>query len=842
MSQGIRPEACYGATWSRTRPPLGSGALGDPSRGRMLKYKILKRLGAGGMGEVYLAHDAEGDRDVAVKILQPQYSASSESRERFLREMKINAELDHPHIIRVFDYGESEGTLFFVMQYVQGQTLKEVVDQGPMDVHDAVDRVEEIAGALAYIHPRELIHRDLKPANIMLDTRGKAILLDFGLVKALAEVSLTTTGKVIGTPRYMAPEMMLTGKVDLRSDLYQLGCIFYELCTGVHAVPGKTRKEVAERSLYEVPRAPTEINPEIDPDLANLVLNCLEKNPAERYPDAPTLLADIQAYKEGKPVVRTGSGKPARERPRPRGRTQGQARVAPAGPPPAAPGPPPARRPTSGSTASQRAVSSSTDRPRVSGSSSLPPAPPGRGASLTGSLETRGMTLSADMLPAGAPLRRPQPRPENEIGPEGRAAGRQALLVGGGLTLVLVGILAVSLLRGPAFEARNLAVRALYAGADVSWESARAYPSRVEAWTDPATPRVFASEERGGLLHRVELRGLTPGRRVHYRVLFPDGTPGPEGEFEPLDLKPGAPRMVLKGAFLGQLDLDLGEVPVRVAASLRPSGAGYDSRQEWTRHEIPVELPGDGESVRVKLEAFQGPERRVELMPEVAFPGLKERVRALLDAPPGGQPGLWKHLVGPLREYFGDHARTDPLVKAWIFEALGGLRDRAARERAEGGDPGLDPDLALPRNFRPGDGLPGARSFPLQVEGSPPMIAFTDQAERASASRVHQLAGSVRGVPAGAANARGAAFAMRIPTVPREPSVLRIMLGNRITLSLYFGDPRATSETLAHSFDPRLLGTGGDLPVRLTFESLTGRPLGARGSLIVQDLELQILF
>ncbi|MCA9700963.1 MAG: serine/threonine protein kinase, partial [Myxococcales bacterium] len=128
------------------------------------RYTLERRLGSGSMGEVFLANDLENDRQVAVKILQSQYSASAESRDRFLREMKICASLEHPHIIRLHDYGESDGTLYFVMDLVEGRSLKEVVAEGPMDVHDAVDIAEAVADALAYIHPRDLIHRDLKPA------------------------------------------------------------------------------------------------------------------------------------------------------------------------------------------------------------------------------------------------------------------------------------------------------------------------------------------------------------------------------------------------------------------------------------------------------------------------------------------------------------------------------------------------------------------------------------------------------------------------------------------------------------------------------------------------------
>lgn len=813
---------------------MGQGIRATFARGTgpMLKYKVLNRLGAGGMGEVFLAADLEGDRKVAVKILQSQYSASAESRDRFLREMKVCAALEHPNIIKVHDYGESDGTLYFVMDYVDGRSLKEVVSEGAMDVHDAMDLAEAVADALAYIHPRDLIHRDLKPANIMLDRRGRPVLLDFGLVKALSEVSLTTTGKVIGTPRYMAPEMMLTGRVDLRSDIYQLGCILYELVTGEHAVPGKTRKEVAERSLYEVPAPPSSIRGEIDEDLENLLLNSLEKSPEERYPDAPSLLDDIRAWKGGAKVPRRGSGKPARERPRKRHRTtRAQALVASGNRPSPAP-------------AAAKSASASVSRSETSGSE---PRAGFRRSPTTGSLAALkesvdlagGMvastSLSTDQTTplSGGPGRALPPRPTTSAS-SGAVEGGRGSLVALGIAGTLGGLLLIYLVSttlGGGHVAHSIEISPLFAGAEITWISDRPYPSRVEVWSGSGAGRVVEDDSAQGLLHRVVVRGLSPGERASARILLPEGETADPVEFTVGDLAPTQPEVELVNAFQAEVRLVTGGAPAQLVAFLGRDEV-WRSSGPRKHHEIPVDLPVDGSSRLIRIEAERGPDDRVRAVPDVRVGGVRDRLAEALEAEGPARARALSDLAVPLRNFLAAD-RADPIVKASLYQALETLRDQ---EAAQGG--GLAESL-LPSSFQVITGLPGGQDFPAPLPA--PLVTFQDQYQGSSPARVRRLRATVSDVPAAASRARGAAIGVVLTAVPRRPSVLRIQLAGIGRLSLYFGR-EVVPGTYLHRFDPRLLGEGGELAVECSLESLTGAALPAGQSLILSGLKLVIQY
>ncbi len=207
------------------------------------RYAIQEEIGAGGMATVYLARDLKHDRDVAVKVLRPELAAALGS-ERFLREIKIAANLQHPHVVPLYDSGEADGFLYYVMPYVEGESLRERLDRdGKLPVEDVVRLTNDIAAALSYAHEHGIVHRDVKPENIML-TGGRAVVADFGIARAVTAAGgerLTGTGLAIGTPAYMSPEQAMgLEAVDARSDVYALGCVVYEMVGGRAPFEGTT--------------------------------------------------------------------------------------------------------------------------------------------------------------------------------------------------------------------------------------------------------------------------------------------------------------------------------------------------------------------------------------------------------------------------------------------------------------------------------------------------------------------------------------------------------------------------------------------------------------------------
>ncbi|MEO8202186.1 MAG: protein kinase [Gemmatimonadota bacterium] len=262
------------------------------------RYRIERELGAGGMATVYLAEDLKHDRKVAVKVLRP-HLASTVGPDRFLREIRIAAQLQHPNILPLLDSGEAAGFLFYVMPYVEGQSLRDrLTSQGELPVNEAVRLISEVVDALGYAHGRGLVHRDVKPENVMLSGRH-ALVMDFGVAKAVGEASgrnqLTTAGVALGTPTYMAPEQAAADpQLDARVDIYAAGILAYEMLTGHPPFHGLDPQQTLIAHITKAPVAIGELRPALSPLLASLVMRCLEKRPADRFQSADELMTALE--------------------------------------------------------------------------------------------------------------------------------------------------------------------------------------------------------------------------------------------------------------------------------------------------------------------------------------------------------------------------------------------------------------------------------------------------------------------------------------------------------------------------------------------------------------------
>jgi serine/threonine-protein kinase len=266
------------------------------------RYRVVSRLGSGGMAEVYLAHDQLLGREVAVKILHHHFAEDQEFVERFRREASSAAALSHPNIVGIFDRGEWNGTYYIAMEYVAGRSLKAIVrDHGALEPAVAIDTVIQILSAARSAHRRGVIHRDLKPHNVILDEDGRARVTDFGIARAGAS-DMTMTGSVMGTAQYLSPEQAQGYAVSASSDIYSVGVILYELLTGVVPFQGETAVAIAFKQVSATPRPPSELNPALPASLDAVVLRALAKDPIERYADDDELIAALRAEREALPV------------------------------------------------------------------------------------------------------------------------------------------------------------------------------------------------------------------------------------------------------------------------------------------------------------------------------------------------------------------------------------------------------------------------------------------------------------------------------------------------------------------------------------------------------------
>jgi serine/threonine protein kinase len=270
-------------------------------------YRILKKLGAGAMGEVYLAEDERLGRQVALKILTPGLGTNDEAKRLFTREARAASALNHPHILVIYDIGAEGDRDFIAMEYVEGDTLRErIARRDPFPAKTVARIGTQLASALARAHEAGILHRDLKPDNIMLSQDGYTKILDFGLAKlaegepgveateSAATLSCTGEGWILGSPMYMSPEQARGSSVDSRSDLFSLGSVLYELATGRTPFAGESMIDVLHAVIHDVPPAIRQLVPDTSAELERVLTKCLEKDPSDRYQHADDLAVDLR--------------------------------------------------------------------------------------------------------------------------------------------------------------------------------------------------------------------------------------------------------------------------------------------------------------------------------------------------------------------------------------------------------------------------------------------------------------------------------------------------------------------------------------------------------------------
>jgi eukaryotic-like serine/threonine-protein kinase len=273
----------------------------DPSK-RIGDYEVLGVLGSGGMGKVFKVRNVISDRVEAMKVLLPDLAGRQELADRFLREIKLLASLDHPNIAQLRTALTLSNRLVMVMEYVEGTTLAARLEQGPIPAGEAIGYMTQVLNALAYAHARNVIHRDIKPANMMLTTNGTVKLMDFGIARASGDASMTVTGTTVGSLFYMSPEQVKGGTIDPRSDLYSLGVSLYEMVTGERPFKADSDYSLMTAQLQERPKPPSEVHPGVPPQLNGIILHSMAKDPLERFQSADEFRQALESIRQSIPA------------------------------------------------------------------------------------------------------------------------------------------------------------------------------------------------------------------------------------------------------------------------------------------------------------------------------------------------------------------------------------------------------------------------------------------------------------------------------------------------------------------------------------------------------------
>ncbi len=277
-----------------------------PPTGRLFdgRYRIERPIGQGGMARVYLAEDTSLHRPVAIKVLDSRHADDDQFVERFAREARAAAGLNQPNIVSIYDRGSAGGAYYIVMEYVEGRTLKDVIDQeGPLAPRRAVDLVLQLLAGLRHAHQRGVVHRDVKPHNVIIQPDGRLKVMDFGIARAQGRGDMTEAGSIIGTAQYLAPEQARGLPVGPPGDLYATGVVLYEMLTGQVPFTGGSSVAIAMKHVQEEPVPPSQINPAIPRDLEKIVLRALVKDPEERYQTADQMGRDLDRWRKGQEIA-----------------------------------------------------------------------------------------------------------------------------------------------------------------------------------------------------------------------------------------------------------------------------------------------------------------------------------------------------------------------------------------------------------------------------------------------------------------------------------------------------------------------------------------------------------
>ena len=267
-------------------------------------YQLLEQIGAGGMGEVYLARDTRLDRRVALKFLPSRLSNDAKARERLLREAKAASRISHPNILTIHEVGEDEnGNVFIAMQYVEGTPLSELIKNGPLPIERAVAIARQVCDGLARAHESHVVHRDIKPDNIVIDRDGNATILDFGLARLMDASALTRSGTMIGTIQYMSPEQARGEPVDARSDIFSLGAVIYEMVTGISPFEGENPASIINKILNEPVEPPSRVCDRCPPGMDAVIAQALDKDAEARYASVRALSADLERVSAGHSIL-----------------------------------------------------------------------------------------------------------------------------------------------------------------------------------------------------------------------------------------------------------------------------------------------------------------------------------------------------------------------------------------------------------------------------------------------------------------------------------------------------------------------------------------------------------